>query len=371
MGTKTGWNTTPTDRQADLLIAALDAENHRIPSAAKGRTLDLMYARQWVKEYAFDGRLAGPARRAGYQGFTHFRLTHHGVNAAKKARAARAAQAEKGPRVINVEGIGWTCEEPGKKWAAEYEGVRFELERRTRNVADECHDTGWYLYGGGHFGEYMAARFKEAATEAFPIVCPKDGHPAPAEQLPETAPAAPVDWWSVKDRDGREITQVEATSYDRAVQVADQDPKVRAASPGAGGLVYMRLESIEKPARRNVPAAAPVNAAPALSWGSRVLRTSDGRYGTVTGYDAELRMIIQWDRAVVPEPHHYTRDELTAPGFQVFPAVTHCSGCGHVVDDDEIEDSYTTCCNEGACGPCAAVNGAYRCGTEAPTDGTA
>ncbi|QFG13310.1 hypothetical protein SEA_GILGAMESH_118 [Streptomyces phage Gilgamesh] len=108
-----------------------------------------------------------------------------------------------------------------------------------------------------------------------------------------------------------------------------------------------------------------MNTAPALPWNTRVLRASDGRFGTVTNYDAELRMIITWDRAIVPERHPYTLDELTGSDFQVFAAVTHCSGCGYVVDDDEIEDSYTTCCNEPACSGCAAVNGTYACGTEA------
>ncbi|MFF8786925.1 hypothetical protein [Streptomyces sp. NPDC015125] len=117
---------------------------------------------------------------------------------------------------------------------------------------------------------------------------------------------------------------------------------------------------------RPLPEHPPVLEGQPLPWKSRVLRTSDGRHGTVTGYDTERRMIIQWDNAAVPEPHHYTQAELMAPGFQVFPAVTHCSGCGHIVEDAEIEDSYTTCCNEGACSSCAAVNGVYGCGTEAP-----
>ncbi|MFC9280916.1 hypothetical protein [Streptomyces collinus] len=112
-----------------------------------------------------------------------------------------------------------------------------------------------------------------------------------------------------------------------------------------------------------------MNTAPALPWHTRVQRASDGRFGTVVNYDAELRMLIQWDRAVVPERHPYTLDELTGPDFQVFTAVTHCSGCGCVVDDDEIEDSYTTCCNEGACSGCAAVNGVYACGTPAADEG--
>ncbi|MFD9791307.1 hypothetical protein ACFWXK_10175 [Streptomyces sp. NPDC059070] len=115
-----------------------------------------------------------------------------------------------------------------------------------------------------------------------------------------------------------------------------------------------------------IPESPPSPAGEPLSWGSRVLRTSDGCYGAVADCDAERRMIIQWDGAVVPESHHYARKELAEPAFLVFPAVTHCSGCGDIVDDDEIEDSYTTCCNEGACSSCAAVNGMYQCGTQAP-----
>lgn len=76
----------------------------------------------------------------------------------------------------------------------------------------------------------------------------------------EAETAGRVDWWTVKNRDGDVITQVEATSYNHAVQLADQDPKVRAARPGSGGLVFMRAESVEKPA----PAATePRKAAPA------------------------------------------------------------------------------------------------------------
>ncbi|MER7952015.1 hypothetical protein ABTY59_31955 [Streptomyces sp. NPDC096079] len=54
-----------------------------------------------------------------------------------------------------------------------------------------------------------------------------------------------VGWWSVKDREGNLITQVEATNFDHAVQVAEQDPKVQAASPGSGGLVFMRARPAE------------------------------------------------------------------------------------------------------------------------------
>lgn len=46
--------------------------------------------------------------------------------------------------------------------------------------------------------------------------------------------------WAVKDREGNLIAHVEAPTYNDAVLVADKDPKVRAAAPGAGGLVFIR-----------------------------------------------------------------------------------------------------------------------------------
>ncbi|MFZ3557125.1 hypothetical protein [Streptomyces sp. BH055] len=109
---------------------------------------------------------------------------------------------------------------------------------------------------------------------------------------------------------------------------------------------------------------------PHLPWNSRIQRTSDNRFGTVvsTSFDSEVGLIIKWDRAIYADRHPYTRGELTEPKFRVFPAVRHCTGCGHPVDDFEVEDSYTTCCNEGVCGGCALVNGTYTCGTEAPAD---
>lgn len=300
------WDTEPTDYQAGLLLAALADSQHRIPSDARVRTLDIMRStkRQWIRPRRRSDSLA--AVEAGVKDFV---LTHHGVNAANKVKAAQSNNVEKRPRTVDVEGIGWTCVDPGRTWAAEHEGVKFELERRTRNVRDECPDTGWYLYGGSHFGEYMAARFKEAAVEAFPHVCPKDGHPQPAneeqepaerfpvdsaavyvpeptesyrdvvivksrpdadgkvdaisgryngknirvpldklQQLPALTPAPEgklTDWWGIFDREGNEVTQVEATGYEHARQEAEKDPKARAESLRAGGLVYRRLRTSE------------------------------------------------------------------------------------------------------------------------------
>ncbi|MGA5127781.1 hypothetical protein ACPCAG_31325 [Streptomyces pseudogriseolus] len=89
MGTKTGIDTVPSTYQAGLLLAALADDRRRIPSDAKGRTLDIMLSRQWVREYTADGRRA--AAVPNYPGFTHFRLTHHGINAARKVKAQQEA----------------------------------------------------------------------------------------------------------------------------------------------------------------------------------------------------------------------------------------------------------------------------------------
>ncbi|MFD9047755.1 hypothetical protein [Streptomyces zaomyceticus] len=107
-----------------------------------------------------------------------------------------------------------------------------------------------------------------------------------------------------------------------------------------------------------------ITTAPFLPWGTRVQRNSDGRLGTVTGH-GDRGSLMTWDRAVRPEGRQYARDELTDPDYQVFLPVQHCSDCGHLIDDDEIDDGYTGCCNEGAC-TCAAVDGIYQCGTEQP-----
>ncbi|CAM5238213.1 hypothetical protein [Streptomyces griseomycini] len=303
MATKTGIDTVPTDYQARLLLAALADPQHRIPSDARGRTLDIMLSRQWIRPRRLTSSLAFVK-----SGVRDWVLTHHGVNAANKVKAAQGSGPEKRTRVVDVEGIGWTCERPGRKWTAEYEGVKFELERRTRNVADGCPDTGWYLYGGSHFGEYMAAGFKEAATAAFPYVCPKEGHPQPAaevqalaerfpagspaiyvpegsterdvvvvnsgpdqdgtvevlsmqqggkalrvplaalEELPELPPEPEgeiTDWWTITDAQGAELTRVQAEDDPRARKAAMRHAAVVAAVRRDKGFAVRRLRTSE------------------------------------------------------------------------------------------------------------------------------
>ncbi|MEU9783622.1 hypothetical protein AB0H92_22105 [Streptomyces phaeochromogenes] len=70
---------------------------------------------------------------------------------------------------------------------------------------------------------------------------------------PEQPQAEQVNLWSVQDREGNEIAEVKATDYNHAVQVAAQEPKVRAAEPGSGGLVYIRRGALQEA----VPVAVP------------------------------------------------------------------------------------------------------------------
>lgn len=108
MTSKTNVDAHPTPYQSELLRAALADEKHRIPSDANGRTLDLMLGRRWISEYTADGRLAATVR--DYPGFTHFRLSHIGVNAARTAKAFHDFKEPRKPRTVE----GWTCVEPGR-----------------------------------------------------------------------------------------------------------------------------------------------------------------------------------------------------------------------------------------------------------------
>lgn len=52
------------------------------------------------------------------------------------------------------------------RYHATHDGVSYELEKRRRNLRDECPDTGWYLYGGGHFGTWCDHTIAAAIAEA-------------------------------------------------------------------------------------------------------------------------------------------------------------------------------------------------------------
>ncbi|WP_331726061.1 hypothetical protein [Streptomyces sp. NBC_00470] len=84
MGTKTGRDTVPSSYQAQLLRDALTDAKHRLPTDARRSALNVMRRRRWIVEYT-----PGSSRAAtrGGSGFTRFRLSHHGVNAARRLRA--------------------------------------------------------------------------------------------------------------------------------------------------------------------------------------------------------------------------------------------------------------------------------------------
>lgn len=68
----------PTPYQRKKMREALSAPDHRLPGDTNGRSLDAMRAERWIAVYTADGRPAALALAAGYQGFTHFRLTKQG-----------------------------------------------------------------------------------------------------------------------------------------------------------------------------------------------------------------------------------------------------------------------------------------------------
>ncbi|MDI3101980.1 hypothetical protein QJ054_33640 [Streptomyces sp. AN-3] len=99
--TRAAWDATPTDYQARLLLAALADPQHRIPSDARKRTLEIMSGRhEWVQERRLTSTLAFAESNV-----RDWVLTHHGVNAANKVKAAQGNAAEKRARTVAVEGI--------------------------------------------------------------------------------------------------------------------------------------------------------------------------------------------------------------------------------------------------------------------------
>lgn len=69
---------TPTPYQRKKMIEALTVDHYLLPGETDGRSLDVMLDQRWILEYTPRGSLAGSARAAGYDGFTHFRLTRKG-----------------------------------------------------------------------------------------------------------------------------------------------------------------------------------------------------------------------------------------------------------------------------------------------------
>ncbi|MFI5990342.1 hypothetical protein ACIBAC_00610 [Streptomyces sp. NPDC051362] len=296
--TRAAWDAPATDYQTRLLLAALDESQHRIPSDAKTRTLQIMLKREWIQARRLTSTLADVE-----SGATEYVLTHHGVNAANRERTAQLAKLYPvaTPAVyVPEEGeehrdIVVVMSEPAADGTVEVHSVKRNGPVRVPLAGlqqlpplppePEGEITDWWVITDAEGAELARVEAEDdpgarkAAMRHASVVAAVRRDKGFAVRrlrtselsipvgelhgLPHISPAARVDRWAVKDREGNQITQVEATSYNHAVQVADQDPKARAARPGAGGLVFTRLASIEKPApaaaqpRETVPAAAP------------------------------------------------------------------------------------------------------------------
>ncbi|MGY4935870.1 hypothetical protein ACWD7T_33190 [Streptomyces sp. 900116325] len=240
--TSAALDTPATDYQARLLLAALDDSERRIPSGAKARTLEIMSKRQWIRARRLASTLASVE-----SGAKDHVLTHHGVNAANKVKATREAAEAKKAAAQKAEALQGLAERFPVDSAAVYvpepaESYRDVVIVKSGPAADGKVDA--------ISGRYNGKSIRVALDKL--------------EQLPPLAPAPegePTDWWGIFDREGNEITQVEATGYEHARQEAEKDPKACAKSLTAGGLVYRRLRSSEvkaqEPPKATIAAAVP------------------------------------------------------------------------------------------------------------------
>lgn len=222
MATSTSWNATPTDYQGKLLLAALVDSAHRIPSNAKGRTLDLMHARQWLLQFRSDDTHLDLGTR--HTPGTHFRLTHHGVNAAKRFKDAQELHAlaqQFAPQTIAVYRPEFDPNATAKKTAV------VVVYSRPDRSGDRVKVN---MYGIGEDPTMLLVPLRSLE---------------PLPDLPPQAEGDPTDWWTVTDRAGNEVTRVEATNYPRARTAAQKVPAAAAVSRREGGLSYRRLRSSE------------------------------------------------------------------------------------------------------------------------------
>ncbi|MEU6756064.1 hypothetical protein [Streptomyces sp. NPDC046685] len=273
MGTKTSVNTTPTDYQAGLLLAALDDEHHRIPSNANGRTLDLMCRRQWVREYTATGRIASTVRN--YPGFTHFRLTHHGVNAAHRVRALRdwsfipgqfavlqdAAPTVKARELVTVWGVprrdGTVSVLVASTQSTRYVPVHhlgplpigpdaLSLPETAVYAPQDDTGTGYrdvvILKGTPDADgkiQAVSGRYNGKVIRV-PLV---DLQPIP--ELPPTPAGDLTDWCSVLDRDGAEIARVQGADEPSARAAAKRHPVAGPVARRENGVAIRRLRTSE------------------------------------------------------------------------------------------------------------------------------
>ncbi|MGW3627608.1 hypothetical protein [Streptomyces sp. NPDC000880] len=223
----------PTAYQGGLLLAALADKEHRIPSDARGATIDLMHERQWLLQYRNDGTLLDLGTR--HTPNTHFRLTHHGVKAAERFRErqnAKTVQPTPAEPATGTVPPPMVAHGPHLPEAAVYE-PQDDDGRGYRDVV--------VLLGRPERdGLVKALSGRYGKTIRVPLA---DLQPLP--ELPPAAPGEATDWWTVTNRAGKEVAQVEAPTAKQAQAAAERIPEARLYSRREGGLSYRRLRSSE------------------------------------------------------------------------------------------------------------------------------
>ncbi|MFD7867013.1 hypothetical protein [Streptomyces sp. NPDC059783] len=197
----------PTDYQARLLLAALDDSQHRVPSNAKTRTLYIMDLRQWVRPVLRDR--SGSSIPSNVR---HWRLTHHGVNAANRARTAQLA--EKFPVAT----------------AAVY----------VPDEGEEHRDIVVVMSEPAADGTVQAHSVKHEGPIRVPLARLRELPP-----LPPTPEGDLTDWWVITDAEGAELARVEADDDPGARAAAMHHSKVRAAVRRDKGFAVRRLYTSE------------------------------------------------------------------------------------------------------------------------------
>ncbi|WP_440580911.1 hypothetical protein [Streptomyces sp. PT19] len=196
-----------TDYEARLLLAALDDTQHRIPSDAKTRTLNIMRLRHWARPVLRDR--SGSSIPSNVR---HWTLTHHGVNAANRARTAQLAE-------------------------------QFPVAAAAVHVSEE---------GEAH-RDIVVVMSEPAVDGTVEVHSVKHKGPVrvPLTQLRELPPLPPqpegdiTDWWLITDAEGKELARVEAPDDPGARTAAMRHARVRAAVRRDKGFAVRRMYTSE------------------------------------------------------------------------------------------------------------------------------
>jgi hypothetical protein len=204
-------NATPSPYQRQLLITALQDHAHRLPTDAKGTTLDLMRRRQWIREHRADGRLLGTG--TGYTGLTHFRLSQLGIRTAKKYQRIQ---------LTRTHTIGTVAaHQPDRK--RRYQDIVTIQSRPDRD--------GNVLALSGRHRKLITVELTDLS-------------PAPPAAV---APGELTNTWAVMDQRGTWLLIVEGDTHSAARRAAAKTPEAKARSLRVGGFLYRRLRSSEIP----------------------------------------------------------------------------------------------------------------------------